>query len=102
MRVPVCIVTGFLGAGKTTLVKRLLGSGHGPRTGVILNEIGVAGIDAGFELSHAFVELKDSCACCVQSADLEAAVREVLAQAHVERIVLETTGLAEPLPLVWR
>jgi len=98
---PVTLVTGFLGAGKTSFVKRLLTADHGLRLGVILNEFGEAGVDAVPERMRAYLELGGGCACCVANPDLVAALRELAARDDVDRLLVETSGLADPLPLSW-
>ena len=99
---PVTVLTGFLGAGKTTLLGRLLVEPHGQRVGVILNEIGIAGIDRlGGPVQTSYVELTNGCVCCVDQPDLLAAVDGLVGRGDLDRLVLETTGLADPLPLTW-
>lgn len=100
-QVPVTIITGFLGSGKTTLIKRLLSAPHGLRIGLILNEIGQAGIDQVPEADRAYVELTEGCACCIRNPDLIAALEEIAKQPDLDRILIETSGLADPLPLTW-
>jgi len=97
---PVTVVTGFLGAGKTTLLRRVLASPHGLRVGLVLNELGQAGIDAPPGRST-YVELTEGCACCVRSTDLVRALHELSARGDLDRVVVETTGLADPLAIVW-
>jgi G3E family GTPase len=99
--IPVTVITGFLGAGKTTLIRKLLKAPHGLRIGLVLNEIGQAGIDQVPEANQAYVELTEGCACCVRNPDLIAALSEVGQRDDIDRIVLETSGLADPLPLTW-
>jgi G3E family GTPase len=96
----VTILSGFLGAGKTTLLKRLLTDAGSERVGVLLNEIGQAGIDTGIDT--AFRELSEACACCVRSSDFEKAMQALMARGDLDRVILETTGIADPLPIVWR
>jgi G3E family GTPase len=100
MPLPVTVFSGFLGAGKTTLLARLLAETHGVRVGVVLNEIGQAGIDR-IAADRRYVELTDGCVCCVHNPDLVAALTELSARGDLDRVVLETTGLADPLPLTW-
>src|SRR5262245_47171030 len=97
---PVTIVTGFLGAGKTTLLNRLLAAGGGLRIGVLQNERGVAGIDEA-PATLARVEISEGCACCVRNPDLVAAMRELSGRGDLDRVLFETSGVADPLPLVW-
>jgi G3E family GTPase len=101
-RLRVTILSGFLGAGKTTILKALLAAAGKERVGVLLNEIGAAGIDTGLEAQAAFKELAEACACCVRSSDFERAMGELVARGDLDRVILETTGVADPLPIVWR
>jgi G3E family GTPase len=98
--VPLLIVTGFLGAGKTTVLNRVLGAQHARRIGVIVNELGRIDIDTRLIKSRSgdVMELVGGCVCHevrVQS-ELWAAVAEVVARSRPEVVILETTGIAEP------
>jgi len=97
----VTLLTGFLGAGKTTLLSRLVRSGLGGRMGVIVNEIGQAGIEAPLAQPGDYFELTGGCVCCLVNRDLETTLREMLARFALDRVVLETTGLATPKSIVW-
>jgi len=102
VQIPVTVLTGFLGAGKTTLLNRILSSQQGGRTAVLVNEFGEIGIDNELVVatSDAMVELSNGCICCSINGELKEAVHRVLARPDpVDYIVVETTGLADPLPV---
>ena len=108
-RVPCTIVTGFLGAGKTTLIRHVLAHANGRRLAVIVNEFGDVGIDVeilkgcGDEAcpQENIVELANGCLCCTVADDFVPALDTILArEPSVEHIVIETSGLALPKPLV--
>ena len=108
-KVPCTIVTGFLGAGKTTLVRHVLENANGRRLAVIVNEFGDVGIDGeilkscGIEScpEDAIVELANGCICCTVADDFVPALKGLLDRpSPPEHIVIETSGLALPKPLV--
>jgi G3E family GTPase len=101
-------MTGFLGAGKTTLLNRLLARraerAAGGKLGVIVNELGEVGIDGSLLAGDAAkqVELPGGCVCCVLGDELDRTLIELVEKnPQIEAIVLETTGVAEPLPIAW-
>jgi len=99
---PVTIITGFLGSGKTTLLNHILSNQEGVRTAVLVNELGEISIDNELIISteNDMVELSNGCICCTINNDLIAAVRRILErQDSVDYLVVETTGLADPLPV---
>jgi G3E family GTPase len=103
LQVPVTVLTGYLGAGKTTLLNRILSENHGRRLAVIVNEFGEVGIDHQLVVStdEEIVEMNNGCICCTVREDLIRAIgRIVSANRTVEHIVIETTGLADPAPVI--
>ena len=99
---PVTIITGFLGSGKTTLLNHVLSNQEGLKTAVLVNEFGEIGIDNELIISTGedMVELSNGCICCTINNDLVEAVYKVLErQDKVDYLVVETTGLADPLPV---
>jgi cobalamin biosynthesis protein CobW len=108
-RVPCTIITGFLGAGKTTLIRHVLGNAQGRRLAVIVNEFGDVGIDGEILKGcgdaacpeENIVELANGCLCCTVADEFVPALDMILSrQPAVEHIVIETSGLALPKPLV--
>jgi G3E family GTPase len=101
-RIPVTVLTGYLGAGKTTLVNRILAEAHGRRMAVIVNELAEAGIDGDLIVSgdEELVELANGCICCTVRGDLVRTMRALLARpGRLDAILVETTGLAAPGPI---
>jgi G3E family GTPase len=107
-RIPVTVVTGFLGAGKTTLVRRFLDSPEGHGTAVIVNEFGAVGLDDALLRASAdeTVLLGNGCMCCATRSDLQVALRRLVADRdrgvipHFARVLIETSGLADPGPIL--
>ena len=108
-RVPCTIVTGFLGSGKTTLIRHVLANANGRRLAVIVNEFGDVGIDGEILKGCGdaacpednIVELANGCLCCTVADEFVPALDQILArEPQVEHIVIETSGLALPKPLV--
>ena len=99
---PVTIITGFLGSGKTTLLNHIIKNQHTLKTAVLVNEFGEIGIDNELIISSDgnMVELTNGCICCNINDDLIDAVYTVLErQENIDYLVVETTGLADPLPI---
>lgn len=105
---PVTILTGFLGAGKTTLINYLLENNHGERIAIIENEFGAVNVDGALLKSTEdveIVELSNGCVCCSIKGELTKALHDLLAKMDsgafkADRLLLETTGLADPAPIV--
>jgi G3E family GTPase len=101
-RLPVTVISGFLGSGKTTLVNYILANQHGLRTAVIVNEIGEIGIDAELIIaaSDSMVELSNGCICCSLNNDLvDAAFRVLQRDNKIDYLIVECSGVADPLPI---
>ena len=99
---PVTILTGFLGAGKTTLLNHILSNQDGLKTAVLVNEFGEIGIDNDLVVSTSadMVELSNGCICCTINGELLEAVDRILKRPEpLDYLVVETTGLADPLPV---
>jgi G3E family GTPase len=107
-RIPVTIVTGFLGSGKTTLIRELLATPAGANTALVINEYGEVGIDHALlrASSDATVLLGNGCVCCAVRSDLQESLRALFADRargavpSFERVVIETSGLADPGPVL--
>jgi cobalamin biosynthesis protein CobW len=105
--IPVDIVGGFLGSGKTTLLRRLLEQGTGERVAVVVNELGEIGIDGlvvgGLGYGERMVELSSGCICCqLDTLHFEIALDELCDDVKPDRIVIETSGVADPGTLARR
>ena len=107
-RLPVTVVTGFLGAGKTTLVRRFLATPEGAGTAVVINEFGSVGIDDALirGSTDEVTLLGNGCLCCNTRSDLQVALRNLVAERaqgkvpQFQRILIETSGLADPGPIL--
>ncbi|MCH7344684.1 GTP-binding protein [Pelomonas sp. CA6] len=105
--IPATILTGFLGSGKTTLLKRVLTEAHGQKIAVIENEFGEENIDNDILVSDTqeqIIQLSNGCVCCTIREDLRTTLAELAAKKRkgeldFERVVIETTGLADPGPV---
>ena len=107
-RIPLTVITGFLGSGKTTLLNALLARPEAANTAVIINEYGEVGVDHDLvqNITESVTLLDNGCVCCVLRGDLEQALRDMFLarrsgeMASFERVILETTGLADPAPVM--
>jgi len=101
-RTPITLITGPLGSGKTTLLRHILAT-HRAKIAIVMNEFGEIAIDTKVieGKNVRIAELGDGCVCCSLLGEFEAAVNEIIAKIAPERIIVETTGLAEPEALVF-
>jgi G3E family GTPase len=105
--IPATILTGFLGSGKTTLLKRVLEEAHGQKIAVIENEFGEENIDSDILVSDTqerIIQMSNGCICCTIRDDLRAALHDLAekkrkGELDFDRVVIETTGLADPGPV---
>lgn len=104
--IPATILTGFLGAGKTTLLNRILSEHHGQRIAVIENEFGETGVDGDLLIQgeEQIVEMNNGCICCTVRGDLvrilgDLSQRNQAGELRFDRVIIETTGLADPAPV---
>ncbi|PSB22541.1 cobalamin biosynthesis protein CobW [filamentous cyanobacterium CCP2] len=101
--VPVSVITGYLGAGKTTLLNRLLTQEHGKKVAVIVNEFGEVGIDSQLiiDADEEILEMNNGCICCTVRSDLIRIFNSLMEkQDKFDYLVIETTGLADPAPVI--
>ncbi len=102
MKIPITIITGYLGAGKTTLLRRILETAT-EKIAVIMNEFGEVSVDGRIIRGKNvdMIELSSGCVCCSISGEFEHAVKEIIRKTKPDRIVVETTGVADPESVIY-
>ena len=101
-KLPVTVVTGFLGSGKTTLINKILSEDHGRKIAVIVNEFGEVSIDGQLiqkSDEEDLIEFNNGCLCCTVRGDLIETIDKLKKQSELDAILIETTGLADPAPV---
>lgn len=101
-RIPVTVVTGFLGSGKTTLINHILKGQNERKVAVIVNEFGEIGIDGQLmveEDKEQLVEFNNGCLCCTVRGDLVRTLEDLTQRAELDSVLIETTGIADPAPV---
>jgi G3E family GTPase len=107
-KIPVSVISGFLGAGKTTLVNHLMRQRSAERVGVVVNEFGEVGVDGQLIVAdqEVLIEISNGCVCCTVRTDLVASIKELFARTQqsadkrLDRLIIETSGLADPAPVL--
>lgn len=101
-KIPATVLTGYLGAGKTTLLNRILTAEHGKRVAAIVNEFGEIGIDNQLVVStdEEILEMNNGCICCTVRSDLIRIVGDLVGKQEFDYLLIETTGLADPAPII--